>query len=144
ITLSDQNQLDVSLASDPGSYLIIYITGTVSGGDTTPPSLEVTNPINNYSTTDSQITFNGSASDPGEGSAGISHVYVNNVEASYNSATNTWTLSNVSLSVGPKEFVVRAVDQAGNTTTVPINVTREAPETPSPTVDAGADHPITL
>ena len=144
ITLSDQNQLDVSLASDPGSYLIIYITGTVSGGDTTPPSLEVTNPINNYSTTDSQITFNGSASDPGEGASGIAHVYVNNVEASYNSATNTWTLSNVSLSVGPNEFVVRAVDQAGNETTVPINVTREAPENHSPTVDAGADQTITL
>jgi RHS repeat-associated protein len=141
IVLSAQNQLDVSLASDPGSYLVINITGTVPANDTTGPLLEITSPNNNSPTTESQITVSGTASDPG---SGLAHVYVNEVEASYNSSTNTWTLTNVSLVLGANPLVVRAVDQAGNETTVTITVTREAPENFSPAVNAGADQSITL
>jgi RHS repeat-associated protein len=141
ITLSALNQLDVSLASDPGSYLIIYITGMLPGTDTTPPVLTVTTPENNYTTPQTQITFSGTAADA---ASGIAHVYVNDVEASYNSADNTWTLANVPLATGPNSFVVRAVDQAGNETTVPLTVNREAPENHSPTVDPGTEQTITL
>ncbi|HEY0764376.1 MAG TPA: PKD domain-containing protein [Pyrinomonadaceae bacterium] len=141
ITLNAQNQLDISLASDPGSYLIINITGTVPGTDTTAPLLAITSPDNNSTKTETQITVTGTASDSG---SGVAHVYVNDVEASYNSSTNTWTLANVSLALGANQITVRAVDQAGNQTTVSITVTREAPENHSPTVDAGADQSITL
>ena len=144
ITLSAQNQLDVSLASDPGSYLIINITGTVPANDTTAPLLEVTNPLNDSTVTNSQITVTGTASDPGQGASGVAHVYVNDVEAAYNSSNNTWALTGVSLSLGPNQLVVRAVDQAGYQTTVTVKVKREAPENHSPTVDAGGEQIITL
>lgn len=144
ITLGEQNQLDVSLASDPGSYLIIYVTGTIPGTDTTAPLVAVTSPANNSTTTENQITVSGTASDPNQSASGIANVYVNDVEASYSSSSNTWTLANVSLTLGANQLVVRAVDHAGNQTTVTLNVTREAPENHSPTVDAGADQTITL
>lgn len=141
VTLNAQNQLNVSLASDPGSYLIIYITGTVPSTDTTPPSLAITSPANNSTTTAHQITISGTASDAG---SGVAHVYVNDVEASYSTANGTWTLANVALTLGSNQIVVRAVDQGGNQTTATITVTREAPENHSPTVDAGADQSLTL
>lgn len=141
ITLSGQNQLDVRLASDPGSYLIINITGTIPNTDTTAPLLAVTTPTNNFTTTDNQIAVSGTASDP---ASGIAQVYVNDVEAAYNPSDNTWTLANVSLALGANQLVVRAVDNAGNQTTVTITVTREAPENHSPVVNAGADQTIVL
>lgn len=141
VTLNAQNQLNVSLSSDPGSYLIIYITGTVPSTDTTPPSLAITTPQNNFPTTEHQITVSGTASDAG---SGVAHVYVNDVEASYSSVNETWTLANVPLTLGANQIVVRAVDQGGNQSTATINVTRQAPENHSPTVDAGADQSLTL
>ncbi|HKR11221.1 MAG TPA: PKD domain-containing protein [Pyrinomonadaceae bacterium] len=144
ITLNAQNQLDVRLASGPGSYLIINITGTIPATDTTAPLLEVTNPTNNFTTTDNQITVGGTASDPNQGASGVANVYVNDVEAAYNSSNNTWTLAGVSLALGANQLVVRAVDNAGNQTTVTVTVTREAPENHSPAADAGADQTITL
>ncbi|HEX5833419.1 MAG TPA: hypothetical protein VFY34_06190, partial [Pyrinomonadaceae bacterium] len=144
ITLNAQNQLDVSLESDPGSYLIIYITGTIPGTDTTAPLLEVTSPANNSTTTENQITVSGNASDPNQGASGIANVSVTDVEAAYSSSTNTWTRANVPLALGANQLVGRALDNAGNQTTVTITVTREAPENHAPAVDAGGEQTITL
>ncbi len=132
----------MSLEGDPGSYLIITITGTVP--DTTAPLLQITSPANNSTTTGTQITVSGTASDPSQDPSGVAHVYVNNVEASYNSSNNTWTLANVSLALGTNQLVVRAVDQSSNETTVTITVTREVPPNQSPTAAAGADQTIAL
>src|SRR6185369_13603964 len=141
VTLNAQNQLNVSLTSDPGSYLIIYITGTVPATDTTPPSLAITSPENNSPTVEHQIAVSGTASDTG---SGVAHVYVNDVEAQYNTGTETWTRANVPLDLGENQIVVRAVDHAGNETTATIKVNREAPENHKPTVDAGDEQDITL
>ena len=141
LTLGAENQVDVKLDSDPGSYLIINITSSIPCVDTTAPLLEVTSPANNSTTTASQITVSGTASDT---ESGIAHVYVNDVEASYSTATGAWSLANVALALGENQLVVRAVDQAANETTVTVRVTRETPENHAPTVDAGANQTLVL
>ncbi|HZN00938.1 MAG TPA: hypothetical protein VFB70_16150, partial [Pyrinomonadaceae bacterium] len=141
LTLGAENQVDVKLDSDPGSYLIINITSSIPCVDTTAPQLEVTSPANNSTTTASQITVSGTASDT---ESGIAHVYVNDVEASYSTATGAWSLANVALALGENQLVVRAVDQAANETTVTVRVTRETPENHAPTVDAGANQTLVL
>ncbi len=144
VTLAANNQLNVTVASVPGSYLIINIAGIVPVSDTTPPTVAITSPANNSTTTDSQVTVSGTAIDSGPGASGVAHVYVNNVEAAYNSSSGTWTLANVSLALGSNQITVRAVDQAGNQTTSSITVTRQSPTNHAPTADAGPDQTLTL
>jgi len=143
VTLVSANTLEVSLASVPGSYLIIDIDGIFPPGDTTPPIVAITSPANNSTTTDSQIAVSVTASDPGPGASGVAHVYVNGREATYNPGNNTWRLSDLSLNIGPNSIVAKAADQAGNEATASINVTRETPNQP-PVVDAGVDQNIAL
>jgi RHS repeat-associated protein len=144
VTLAANNQLDVRLASSPGSYLIINISGAIVVSDTTAPSVAITAPDNNSVTTDSEISVSGTASDTGTGATGVAHVYVNNVEAAYNSSNGTWSLTNVHLNSGANQIVARAVDQAGNEKTASITVTRQATTNHEPEVDAGLDKTVTL
>src|ERR1041385_8043561 len=51
VNLATNDQLDIRLASDPGSYLIINLCGTVPATDQTPPVLTITSPPNNPPTT---------------------------------------------------------------------------------------------
>src|SRR2546425_593115 len=142
VTLAANNVLEVRVASDPGSYLIINIGGLVPS-DITPPTISITSPASNSSTEASQITVSGTASDNGANASGVAHVYVNGIEASYNSANGTWSISNVVLNIGANQITARAVDQAGNEATMSITVTRQASNAP-PTVEAGPDQTITL
>ncbi len=93
MTLVSANTLEVSLASVPGSYLIIDIDGIFPPGDTTPPTVAIISPANNSTTTDSQIAVRVTASDPEPGASGVAHVYLNEQEATYNPGDNSWTLS---------------------------------------------------
>jgi RHS repeat-associated protein len=144
VNLATNNQLDVRVSSDPGSFLIINLCGTAPNSDTTPPQLAITSPANNSTTTDAAITISGTATDNGAGATGVAHVYVNDAEAAYNSAAGTWTMANVTLVLGDNQLVVRAVDQAGNQSTATINITRQSPVNHAPTADAGPDQSITL
>jgi RHS repeat-associated protein len=144
VNLTTNNQLDVRVASDPGSYLLINLCGTVPVSDTTAPALTITSPLNDSTTTQSAITVNGTAIDNGAGATGVAHVYVNDVEASYNSATNTWTIANVALALDENQIVVRALDQAGNQSTATVNVIRQSPVNLAPVADAGTDQTLTL
>lgn len=144
VNLATNNQLYVRVTSDPGSYLIINLCGTVPTSDTTAPVLAITSPQNNFTTSDSAITISGTATDNGAGATGVAHVYVNDVEASYNSAAGTWTITNFALDLGDNQIVVRAVDQAGNQSTASIKVTRQSPVNNAPTADAGPDQTLAL
>lgn len=137
VTLAVSNTLEVKLASQPGSYLIINITGTRVIQDTAPPNVSITSPVNNYNTTNSAIVVNGTASDTGQNASGVAHVYVNNTEAVYNPTTNTWAIANVPLQLGPNQIIARAVDAAGNQQTATINVNRQSvPQDTTPPVVA--------
>jgi hypothetical protein len=121
VTLAANNQLDVRLESEPGSYLIIDISVALPASDTTPPTIAITSPTHNSTTTATQTTVSGTALDAGQGASGVAHVYVNNSEAAYNSSDGTWTISDVTLALGANQITARAVDQAGNQTTTSIS-----------------------
>ncbi len=144
VTLSPNNQLDLRIESNPGSYLIINIEGLVPIRDTASPTVAITSPQNNGNTSDSQITVSGTATDAGVGASGIARVYVNDTEAAYNSADETWTISNVVLTLGANQINARALDQAGNQATTSITVTRQSPLNHAPAADAGPDQILTL
>jgi RHS repeat-associated protein len=144
ITLAANNQLDVRLESEPGSYLIIDIGAAMPNRDTTPPTTAISSPANNSTTTAPQTTVSGTALDAGAGASGVAHVYVNNSEAAYNSGDGTWTIPDVALALGANQITARAIDQAGNQATTSINVTRESPTNLAPAVDAGSDQALTL
>jgi hypothetical protein len=144
VNLAANNQLEVRLASAPGSYLIIKLCGTTSITDTTAPLLAISSPQNNFPTFDSAITVSGTATDNGAGATGVAHVYVNDMEASYNSAAGTWTIANLALQLGDNQIVVRAVDQVGNQSTASIKAIRQSPVNNAPTADAGTDQTLSL
>ncbi|MBC8029832.1 MAG: Ig-like domain-containing protein [Pyrinomonadaceae bacterium] len=144
VTLAANNQLDVRLASSPGSYLIINIIGAMPVSDTTPPTVAITAPANSTVTAESEISVSGTASDTGTGATGVAHVYVNDVEAAYNSSNGTWSIAAVPLTPGANPITARAVDNAGNPATTSITVTRETPENHAPDVNAGTDQSFTL
>jgi Glucodextranase, domain B len=92
-------------------------------------SLAITSPANDSITNANSITVSGTASSQ----AGIASIFVNNQPAVYNSASGTWTISNVALSVGNNTITVRAVDNTGAETTTTITVTRTQPPPPDTT-----------
>ena len=143
VTLNATNTLEVKLASVPGSYLIINIGGALPPGDTIAPNITITSPANNATTTDSQTTVTGTASDTGTNASGVAHVYVNGQEATYNSSDSTWTIANVPLSLGANLINAEVVDGAGNQSTASITVTRETPNA-QPSVNAGSDQTFAL
>ena len=74
----------------------------------------------------------------------MAHVYVNDIEAAYNSSDRTWSIANVQLNSGANPIIARAVDHAGNHATISITVTHQAPENQKPVVNAGPDQTLTL
>src|SRR5262249_16691427 len=96
-------------------------------GDLVLPAIAITSPANNSTTTADRIVVSGTASDTGVNATGIAHVFVNDIEAVYNSSTGTWALANFPLVIGAKTITARAVDGVGNQATAQITVTRQAP-----------------
>ena len=107
MTLVSANTLEVSLASVPGSYLIIDIGGIFPPGDSTPPIVAITSPANDSTTTDSQIALSVTASDQVQARAAWRMCTVNGQETIYDPSDNTWTITGLPLSIGA-EFDRRA------------------------------------
>jgi len=80
--------------------------------DATPPAVTITSPADNSVTFDSSITVTGTAADSGPGATGVSKVFVNGVEATYDSGSHNWTATGVSLSDGDNRIVAEALDNA--------------------------------
>ena len=124
VNLNANNNLEVRVTSGPGSYFNLEIVGTDCGSaDTIPPTLSITSPQNNSVTTGTAISMQGTASD----NEGISQVLVNNTQANYFPADNTWNLENFPLNLGANQITVKAIDNAGNQTTQSITITRQPP-----------------
>lgn len=122
VNLNANNTLEARLTSNLGSFFNLEIVGTNCGGnDTIAPVLTVTSPQNNATTTDTAITVNGTATD----NVGISQVLVNNTQATYTAATNTWSLANFPLNLGANQISVKAIDNAGNETIQTVTITRQ-------------------
>ncbi|HKO42296.1 MAG TPA: PKD domain-containing protein [Pyrinomonadaceae bacterium] len=143
VDLSATNSLEVRLTSNPGSYLVINISAETIPEDTTPPSVSITVPAAETETTNTSITVRGTVSDSGSPASGAAHVYVNGLEADLDLSQQAWSISDVPLDLGDNEITVRAIDSAGNESSVSINVTREAPNE-APVVKAGEDQTFAL
>jgi RHS repeat-associated protein len=126
VTLAASNTLEVTLASKPGSFIIVNVKGTRL--DKTPPLLSVKSPADGLTTNDAALaSVSGTASDPGTDATGISAVYVNDKAAFYDATAGNWTLANLPLALGANSITVRAVDRAGNQAVAKLTVTRQEP-----------------
>ncbi|MEA2203723.1 MAG: hypothetical protein QOE77_499 [Blastocatellia bacterium] len=143
VTLTSANSLEVRLASNPGSYLIINLSGSVAVTDNTAPSIVIAAPADNAKTSNDTIAVSGTALDSGLSATGVAHVYVNELEATFNTADSTWSIVALPLLIGSNEVKVRAVDGAGNQSTASVTITRESPNAP-PNLDAGPDQNLSL
>jgi RHS repeat-associated protein len=79
--------------------------------DTTPPTITITSPGNNFETFDSQIVISGTAVDTGAGATGVQSVLVNGNPATFNVGTGAWTAT-VNLTDGANTINAVAVDNA--------------------------------
>lgn len=93
-------------------------------GNTTPPSLYITNPASTIvSTTAATITFQGMATD----NAGVTSVTWSTSTGASGTATGTltWIAQNIPLLVGTNTVTVRASDAAGNSAWRSVTVVRQ-------------------
>ena len=145
VTLKASNRLEVKLASQPGSFIIINIEGRLI--DTTPPAVRINTPADNSKTTAASLQLvAGTATDTGAGASGVRSVIVNGVAAAFDAATGNWNAANVPLSLGANRIVARATDAAGNQSSAEITVTREQERDTAPpalSINAPADGLIT-
>lgn len=113
--------------------------GLVQGltSDTTQPTVTITQPQNNSTTSESSITVSGSFSDDSL----VNSVKVNGVTATING--NNYTVT-VPLNVGSNTLTVSATDIFGNVGSNSISVTRSDGNNQPPQVNTGADQSITL
>ena len=89
------------------------------GVDAIPPVLSISSPSNNLSTTDSSVTISGTAVDS---ESGVASVTVNGVPIS--NPSNFSTTAN--LNMGLNTFSIVATDNAGNSATQTLNISRNA------------------
>jgi len=98
-------------------------SGSGTPGNTTPPSLRITNPASTIvSTTAGSITFQGLASD----NVGVTSVTWSTATGVSGRATGTltWTAPNIPLLVGSNTVTIRAFDAAGNSAWRAVTVVR--------------------
>jgi RHS repeat-associated protein len=112
------------------------ITVTRTTPDTQAPSVAITSPANNTVVPDATVTVSGTVADTGLNASGVNRVMVNGVQAAYNSAAGTWTISGVPLNEGANTITAIAYDNAPtpNSSQTSITVTRTTPDTQAPTV----------
>lgn len=95
-----------------------------SSPDTTPPSLQITNPASTIvSTSANAITFQGLASD----NVGVTAVTWTNSTGTSGTATGTamWVAAGIPLLVGSNTITIRAFDAAGNSSWRAVTVVRQ-------------------
>jgi len=88
--------------------------------DLTNPSVEITSPVDGFTTSASSVAVSGTASDTPSGVAGVT---VNGVAASFDSGAGTFS-SSVDLVCGANTITAEATDVAGRTGSDSISVTR--------------------
>ncbi|MCJ7816588.1 MAG: hypothetical protein MUP55_01905, partial [Candidatus Aenigmarchaeota archaeon] len=115
-----------------------YIGPMGDGGDTQPPTIQITSPTSNptYSASSSPVTVGGTASD----NVSVTQVTWSNNRGGSGTASGTtsWSVSGVTLQSGDNILTVTARDAAGNTGTDTLNVTYTAPDTTPPTRSGGS------
>ncbi|MEO8368069.1 MAG: choice-of-anchor X domain-containing protein [Candidatus Solibacter sp.] len=94
--------------------------------DTSPPHVAVTQPPNNFTTTDATITVTGIVNDIVVGTVNDQQAGVTVNGLSANVSNRSFTLSGVPLNLGSNNIQVVARDRVGNSETVSITVTRQA------------------
>jgi RHS repeat-associated protein len=107
------------------------------------PTLTITSPSNNLTTTSETISVSGTAAANGSTTNLIAQITVNGQNAIFDVNTNTWTLSNVAIAIGINTITAQATDSSGKQTTSQITITRNPINQP-PTVNAGIDQSINL
>jgi RHS repeat-associated protein len=105
----------------------LHMNGGQIIGDSTAPSVSITSPAANSTTTQATITVSGTATDSGVNAGGVARVLVNNTLAVYNATTGAWSIANVPLAIGANTITARVEDNFGNTATTQITVTRQQP-----------------
>jgi len=118
ITVTRQAQQTPNPPSTPNSP-----SGSGTPGNTTPPTLRITNPGSTIvSTSAGSITFQGLASD----NVGVTSVTWSTTGGASGTATGTltWTAPNIPLLVGSNTVTIRAFDAAGNSAWRAVTVVR--------------------
>lgn len=108
-----------------------------------PPTIAITNPTDNSTTTEASVAVIGAAQAFGPDSNRIVSVSVNGNAATYDATNKTWTLAALPLELGANTIIVKAVDAAGKEATARVTVTRSQTNR-APIVNAGADQTILL
>jgi len=108
--------------------------------DTTPPTISIVSPTNNFTTFENQVTVSGTAIDTGTPATGVTSILVNGSAANYNSATGQWT-ANISLNAGINTITATATDNAAppNQSQTQIQVTKLTTEVPALTITSPAN-----
>jgi hypothetical protein len=132
VLLSGSNLITVTARDAANNTSTDTITVTYTP-DTTSPSVNITSPTSNATTTvaASSLNVGGSASD----AVGVTQVtWVNNRGGSGNaSGTTNWSVSGITLQTGSNIITITARDAAGNSGTDTITVTY-TPDTTAPVV----------
>ena len=131
VTPVNNGQFSVSLPLREGPNYITASAGpntatVLTTLDTSPPHVAITQPPNNYATTDATVTVTGIVNDIVVGTVNDQQagVTVNGLTA--NVSNRSFTISGVPLNLGANPIQVVARDRVGNSETVSITVTRQA------------------
>jgi RHS repeat-associated protein len=128
------NTITARAVDNAGNAATAAVNVTRDERDTTPPTLVVTEPADGAATDAETVNVGGTAVDSGPNASGVARVTVNGALAALG-PNGSWTLPNLSLSVGANTVDVRAYDNAGNEAAKSIGVTRRAPaDTQAPTL----------
>ncbi len=134
-----------------GSNPVVVIAQDAAGNSTTraltihrdvppdvlAPTVAITSPEPNFTSSAATITVTGTAMDDGAYATGVRRVVVNGQEANYDPLTHLWTATGISLNEGPNAIQAFAEDGATppNRGDAPgINVTLHTPDTKAPVV----------
>ncbi len=105
--------------------------------DTQAPTITITSPPNNFTSSEATITVSGTAVDDGAHATGVHRVVVNGREAAYDAVTHQWTITGVTLNEGSNSIAAFAEDgatPANRGDAASINVTLHTPDTKAPAV----------
>jgi len=124
------NTITVVATDGAGNDRTVQISITRISSDTTEPTVRITSHTSGQTVSSANITLAGTATDSGAGGNGITRVTVNGQNASGGTASGNgianWSRS-VTLSPGPNTLTVVATDGAGNSRSVAVTVTYNAP-----------------
>jgi hypothetical protein len=120
--------LECSASSDGGTAPNQSVT---IKRDATNPTVSISSPADGASVSTATVNVTGSASDA---TSDIASVKVNGSSATYDAATDTWSVTGVALTCGSNTITAEAKDNAGHTSQASHSVTRVCNQ--PPTVDA--------